>query len=145
MKKIKLTRGKFALVDDNDFDWLNQWKWHCTSYGYAVREVGGRKSRKVVWMHRLINETPDQEITDHINRDRLDNRRANLRTVTATESIINRGMNRNNTSGHKGVIFRRDTGKWQARIKVAYKDKYLGCFEKLEDAIKARQLAEGEF
>lgn len=142
MKKIKLTRGKYAIIDDEDFDFLNQFKWYCSFYGYAVRDVGGRKNKKCIFMHRIINKTKDNEITDHINRNRLDNRRCNLRTVTSRENIINRGLNKNNSSGYKGIVFRKDIKKWNARIKINYRDISLGCFINIKDAVFARKQAE---
>lgn len=143
MRKIKLTRGKFALVDDEDFEFLNECRWYCNAQGYAVRDIGGRKNRSVVWMHRVINNTPEKLRTDHINGDSLDNRKKNLRTVTASQNGHNRkSLNPNNTSGHVGVVWRKDIQKWSARIKVQYKERYLGCYSKLKDAISARKLAE---
>lgn len=94
MKKIKLTKNKYAIVDDADFKELNKFKWYCSGWGYAVRDVGGRKNREKVYMHKFLNKTPKGFITDHINRDRLDNRRINLRSVNTTQSILNRGMNK---------------------------------------------------
>ena len=136
MKKITLTRGKFAIVDDEDFDALNQWKWWFTTRGYAVRE----EKRKLVFMHRLINKTPNGFDTDHINRNKLDNRQANLRTVTRSQNFMNINPRKNNTSGVKGV--QRHAEGWMARIKLNYKTIYLGYFKRFEDAVTARKNAE---
>lgn len=141
MKKIPLTQGKFAIVDDEDFEKINQHKWHF-SHGYAIRDAGRRKNKKHIWMHRLLNNTPDNLITDHINRNKLDNRKCNLRTVDWHKNGTNRGLNKNNTSGYKGIIWRKDNKKWQSRIKFNYKQIYLGCFNNIKDAIKARRKAE---
>ena len=143
MKKIRLTQGKFALVDDDDFDWLNQWKWQFTKNGYAGTDFGGRKNKKKILMHRLINETPDSFVTDHVNRNKLDNRRNNLRTVTQRQNTLNSNLSKNNTSGHNGVDWYKN--RWVARIKFNYKNIYLGRFEKLEDAIAARKLGEQKY
>jgi hypothetical protein len=142
MRKIKLTKSKYAIVDDDYFEYLNQWKWYCNFYDYAVREIGGSKNKKRIYMHRLVNNTPENYLTDHINRNRLDNRKINLRTVNPTASILNRGINKNNTSGHKGIIWRKDTKSWSARIKTNYKEIYLGCYKDIKEAIKARKKAE---
>jgi hypothetical protein len=142
MRKIKLTRGKFAIVDDEDFEYLNQYKWYCSFYGYAVRDEGGRKNKKAIPMHRFLNGTPSGLVTDHINRNKLDNRKVNLRSVTGSQNCTNRGLNKNNVSGHKGVIWRKDIRRWSARIKTNYKEIYLGCFINIKDAIKARKKAE---
>lgn len=73
-----LGEGMFALVDDADVERVAGIRWHLSDTGYAVN----RSSGKTIRMHRLINNTPDNLVTDHINRDRLDNRRENLRSVT---------------------------------------------------------------
>lgn len=140
MKKIKLTQNRYALVDDEDFDYLNQFKWFVQSNGYAARDIGGRKDKQRVLMHRLVNQTPDNLYTDHINRDRLDNRRSNLRAVTQSINGHNCKLSKNNKSGYNGIHWYKN--RWVAGIKVAYKDIYLGRYEKLEDAIKARKKAE---
>src|SRR3990167_1658988 len=111
MKIIKLNKGKFAFVDDENLEWLNQWKWFYSKNGYAVRNVyvkgSGRKNQKTatILMHRVINNTPDGFITDHINRNRLDNRRENLRTVNESFNVINSPVRSDNSSGTKGVCW----------------------------------------
>jgi len=138
-KKIKLTQGKFALVDDADFDWLNQWKWYAQKQRntfYAVRNVRVGLKQKIVKMHRLILglDFDDGRQGDHINMDTLDNRRANLRIAIHAQNQRNRGRNANNTSGYKGVYWNKQKKKWRAYIKVNGKQKYLGYFD---DPIKA--------
>lgn len=140
MKKVKLTRGKYALVDDEDFEYLNQFKWFIQSNGYAGRDIGGRKNKTRVLMHRLVNDTPDDLVTDHINRNKLDNRRQNLRSVTQKKNSRNRGVSVNNTSGHTGVIWNK--GRWVACIKANYKKIHLGRYKTIEEAISARKEAE---
>ena len=147
MKTIPLTKGKFAIVDDEDFEYLNQWKWHLDDKGYAARNQHVRlakwtyTSRRVV-MHRLVNKTPEGFSTDHINRNKLDNRRCNLRTVTQSVNAINSGISKTNKSGTKGVYLDGWTGKWRAEIKIHGKKITLGRFSKKEDAIFARKEAE---
>ena len=145
MKKIKLNHGKFALVDDEDFDYLNQWRWRFGLNGYASRTQylgGGRKKQiqKGIYMHRLIMPSKTPLVTDHINRNKLDNQKINLRIVTECINVVNRGMQRNNTSGFKGVSWYQNT--WNAEIrfnKIKYR---LGSFKDIKDAISARLLAE---
>jgi len=129
MKKIKLTQGKYALVDDVDYEYLNQWKWHAA-----------KKSPVKVYMHRLINKTKNGQYTDHINRDTLDNRKNNLRTVTNQQNAFNCNLSKNNKSGYNGVHWHKN--RWVAKIKVNYKNIGLGRFTNKEDAINARR--EGE-
>lgn len=141
MKKIYLTRGKCAIVDDEDFDFLNQWKWSCAVDGYAFRNI--KKSdgkRTIVYMHRIINKTPEGYETDHINRNKLDNRKSNLRTVDRKGNSINHGLQINNTSGHRGIHWQANA--WVARIKVDSKEIYLGRFKNLQEAVLIRKKAE---
>lgn len=138
MNQIELTQGKFALVDDEDFDFLSQWKWRISGSGYAI---SGSKSKRV-FMHRVINNTPEGYDTDHINRDKLDNRRENLRTATKMLNGRNRGENKNNTSGHKGISWDKRVESWAVYIWKDYKKIHLGRFKILVEAIKARKKGE---
>lgn len=145
MKKIQLNHEEFALVDDDDYEFINQWKWRVDKNGYASRTQylgGGKKNQKQVgvYMHKLINKTPDGFHTDHINRNKLDNRKCNLRTTTASQNLMNTGLSKVNTSGYKGVSWYAKA--WHAEIKANSHRFYLGRFKKKEDAIKARQDAE---
>jgi hypothetical protein len=151
VKKIPLTRNQFAIVDIEDFDELNKHKWQCSFYGYAVRDINnGKRNRKegrrvCVKMHQCINKAPEGLITDHINRNKLDNRRCNLRSVSPSQNSFNSSLSKNNTSGCVGIVWRKDIKKWSARIKVNYKEIYLGCFKDKNDAIKARKQAEDKY
>ena len=104
-KSIPLTKGKFALIDDEDYDWLMQWKW-VYSNGYAFRwSKGGKKYRKGTFMHRMICNTSVGMLTDHINGNKLDNRRSNLRICTASDNQANRIKLHKTSSSFKGVSF----------------------------------------
>lgn len=139
MKRIKLTQNKYALVDSQDFEYLNQWKWcYDKSNGYAHRKNGKEK----IYMHRLINETPEGFFTDHINRNKLDNRRSNLRSVTARENSLNISFQKNNTSGYKGIYWSQNRSKWIAQIKYNYKTINLGGFLDIQSAWLARRFGE---
>jgi hypothetical protein len=133
MKEIQLTQGKVALVDDEDYEWLNQWKWYCAK-GYACR--GGKRDGKAiqVYMHREIIKTPDGMYTDHINLNRSDNRKINLRTCTLTQNICNRNLQCNNTSGYRGVAWHKANKKWVAVIAVNRNKIYLGSFFDAKEA-----------
>lgn len=141
MKRIKLTKGKFAIVDNKNFDYLNQFKWQFVG-GYAVRTIYNNGVQKPIFMHRLINKTPLGMDTDHTNRNKLDNRERNLRTVTNRINQLNRGLSKNNTSGYKGVYWRKERKKWRAQIGIDNKYIYLGHFSDLSNAILARKNAE---
>lgn len=135
MKTIGLNNGKFAMVDDEDYIFLSQWKWqakkHRNTY-YAVRTIHvKRKSVGVIWMHRVINKTPTGLVTDHIDRNGLNNQKSNLRTSSISENNRN-SMYKNGTSKYKGVGFKGN--KWRARISVNKKQIHLGVFKSQEDA-----------
>jgi hypothetical protein len=144
MKRIPLTQGKFALVDDADFEWLNQWKWR-VNHGYARRALyeNGKRAGDIS-MHRLINNTPAGLDTDHINRDKLDNRRDNLRSATRSQNNFNTPPPKNNKSGTKGVWYSKRWGLWYAQIKVKGKRYNLGSSQVKGGAVALRLNAERE-
>ena len=140
VKKIELTQGEFAIVDNEIFDELNNYKWHYAC-GYARRNKRLENGkRKIVNMHREMMNTPDGFETDHINGDRLDNRRSNLRIVTKHENQRN-AKARKGKSRFKGVSFyktkRHKTGYWIARIQVNGTAKRLGYFKNEKEAAVA--------
>lgn len=141
MKYINLTKNKVAIVDADDFKWLSQWKW-CYNGEYAVRAIERNKKHKTIMMHRVINKTPADAFTDHINRNKLDNRRNNLRTVNKSQNAINTNIRSDNSSGCKGVYWRKQRNKWRAVVWINKKFVSLGSFSKLEDAVVARKEAE---
>ena len=104
MKKIKLTQGKYALVDDADFEMVSKFKWSYDPKGYAFTNFGKRPHRRVLFLHRFIMGEPKDKECDHINNDKLDNRRENLRICTRFENSCNRKLFKNIT-GYKGVYY----------------------------------------
>jgi hypothetical protein len=135
-KEIPLTRGMVALVDDADFDWLNQWKWCATAAGYAMRRINITRSiGEYIYMHRLIAGAGEGVYTDHINHDTFDNRRCNLRIATPGESIRNTRARRNKISVFKGVSGSRN--RWEAFIQVDGVKTALGIFFTQREAAHA--------
>ena len=136
-KSIPLTKGRVAIVDDDDFAYLNQWRWKFNSR-YAVRTSGGISHWKTISMHRVIMNAPDGMEVDHINGEELDNRKENLRICTRSENVRNVGKYRNNTSGFKGVSFDAEkvTRKWRALIQVDKKLISLGRYATPEEAAR---------
>jgi len=137
MKEIQLSQGKVALVDDEDFERLSQWGWHY-HIGYAARmsprpRVKGKST--IIYMHRLIMNTPDGMQVDHINGEGLDNRRENLRNCTNTENQHNQKLSKKSTTGFKGV--RKRERRFEAQIRVDGKDLYLGMYATPEEAARA--------
>lgn len=124
-----------ALIDSEDVEKIKQYKW-CYSNGY----VGCHKLKDR--LHRFILELKDDEVVDHINGNKLDNRKCNLRICSQQQNTFNTCINSNNTSGYKGVTWDKKRNKWIAQIMVNYKHIYLGRYENIEDAIKSRKDAE---
>ena len=97
-------------------------------------------------MHRFVMDYYDKDmVVDHINRNKLDNRKANLRTSTRRENTINKSVQSNNTSNIPGVSWRKDRNKWRAYITVNGKQISLGMFKDKEEAVKARKEGEREY
>lgn len=103
------------------------------SNGYPI--VCFYKGRE--YLHRLIMTPAPGELVDHINGNKLDCRRSNLRIVTNAQNLWNRGITAHNTSGYKGVTYCSDTGRWRAEIRVNRKRIHLGRFDHPEEAAKA--------
>lgn len=138
-KEIPLTKGHFAIVDDDDYEDLARWKWSYSD-GYPVRKVQTATGAKTYCMHRQIMQPPDGYVVDHINGYRLDNRRANLRICTWAQNTINRPPNfQKQSSPYKGVYFhkKRVANPWMARIRHNDTIHHLGVFPTAEDAAKA--------
>ena len=124
MKQISLTKGQFTIVDNEDFERLNQYKWFCSNRGYVCRnkKLGyGKFNRKTEWMHRLIINTPENMYTDHINGNKLDNRKSNLRICIKSENNRNVNKRKNNTSGYKGVFFNKVWKTWFVKLTIGKK------------------------
>lgn len=133
MKQIPLSQGKFALVDDADFEWLSQWKWCYHPEGYALRSVhlgifNGKRKRITVWMHRFILNPEVKTKTDHRDGDGLNNQRYNLRRANNTESCQNRRSFRGASSKFKGVSWHKKSKKWHVYIQ-SDKRHYIGAYE----------------
>jgi len=140
MRVIHLTKGASTIVDDADYELLSRWRWKLHPQGYAARTTWNAADKKwaTVLMHRLVASTPGHLQADHINRDRLDNRRSNLRNVTPSENTWNQPLKSNNTSGVRGVCFDRTRKKWKA----TWGKRSLGRFATFEQAVAARRAME---
>jgi hypothetical protein len=143
MKKIKLTKGKYALVDNEDFQWINSHKWQYGVRGYATKNLhigmkNGKRLSKLMLMHREIIKTPTGLFTDHINGNKLDNRKENLRICSRQQNAWNIKKSSHNTSGFKGVSEdkRNLKNNWQAYITLNNKKIHLGYFSTAEEAAK---------
>ena len=140
MKQIPLTKGRFALVDNNSFNYISKFKWYFGPDGYARRSqyIGlknGNPIVKTIRMHHLIVKKPDGFVIDHIDGDRLNNTRSNLRVATRSQNNMNR-ISLNGSSKYKGVTWNKKSKKWQAQIWMNNKCKVLGQFLNEKEAAK---------
>lgn len=140
MKEIILTKGKVAIVDDDDFLNINSKSWYAYKEGntyYAARDDRSNQKRKRVLMHREILNTPYDLITDHKDRNGLNNIRSNIRICTKVENNRNTKLRNDSTSGIKGVSFKKREKKWAAQISFNKKIKWLGYFNTAKEAMSA--------
>lgn len=131
----------YAWLDGPDYEVHSQHRWCLNRGGYAVR----RKGKQVVYLHREILglEQGTSGHVDHINGDKLDNRRSNLRHDSVSRNQINRRQQSNNKSGHRGVYWSKDRDLWVAQIKPkGQPTKFLGHFHELDKAVEARKAGE---
>jgi len=143
MKEIKLTKGKVALVDDEDFEELNKVKW-CTVKGkntyYAVRGVRVAELKKNIGfkMHRVVLGLTDSKIfVDHIDGNGLNNQKSNLRPSSLSENRRNSKANKTGTSIYKGVCWNTESKKWRSKITFNGKTIFIGYFLNEEECAKA--------
>lgn len=105
MKEIRLNENKVALVDDDDFEYLNKFRWYCGAGNkYAMRKGISDDEPKIVYMHRVITQAPKGLVVDHIDMNRLNNQKCNLRVCEHRQNDCNKYLQSNNTIGYKGVI-----------------------------------------
>lgn len=141
-KLIPLTQGRFAIVDEVDFDWLNQWKWfarHHRNTFYASRNIRQNGKRRTIDMQNSIMRVPKGYVVDHNNMNGLDDRRKNLRPASNKENLRNTNGHRDRKSKYKGVHWsnynpKRRRGKWVAQICVDGKQTHIGYFDTEKEA-----------
>ena len=140
-KKILLTRGKFTIVDDEDFVWLSQWKWQAVTFHnpdqwYAMRTDYTGERKRGIYMHRALLGKRAGPQTDHLNRNGLDNRKKNLASCIHQANRFNTDRE-DLTSKFFGVYFNSLRKTWHAQIQRAGKTKHLGTFKTELDAARA--------
>ena len=152
MKLIPLTQGQFAMIDNDDFEWLDQWQWHLSrdqrGQCYARRIVHVKGKECSIYMHRLILQkhgtpVPEDMQTDHTDGNGLNNQKSNLRTCSHSTNRANSRKYRFNHKGevpsskYKGVTWHKRDRCWQVQIRANGRNEHLGLFKNEEDAGKA--------
>ena len=159
MKEIQLTQGQVALVDDEDFERVSQFKWSATfdrKYANGGRFIAKRNVLKLgIWstatLHRFIMHAQKGQIIDHIDGNPLNNQRSNLRFSTRSQNGANNAklLQKHNTSGFRGVSWHKLAKKWTVTLRVAGKTRYIGLYGDIVNAAKAYNQAaikyHGEF
>lgn len=146
-KQIPLTQGQVAIVDDEDFERVNQFKWHAnwnkstkSYYAYGKQRLGIGK-RTTMLMHRFILGANKGEKTDHWDHDTLNNTRNNLRICTQSQNNGNLRKRTGCSSKYKGVYFCKKEHAWNARIRFDGPQIHLGYFRNEENAARAYDVA----
>ena len=132
--EIHTKNNDVILIDKDDFERVKTHCWFVDSKGY----VDGPRMR----LHRFIMQPPKGKQVDHINHNKLDNRKCNLRIVTNQQNHFNRPINKNNKSGHAGVSYNKACKKWCCQITRDGKCQYSGLFDSKEEAIAKRKSLE---
>lgn len=126
-----------TIIDLEDVEKIKNYKWSRESAGYVI-------SSTHIKLHRLIMDCPEDMFVDHVNHNRLDNRKQNLRTCTKQQNNWNKSTQHNNTSGFPGINML-PGGKYRVRITMNNRRMHIGCYNTLEEAIEARKQAEVEY
>lgn len=135
MEYLKLSDGTEVMLDAEDYNFFSRWKWQLSPSGYVARSAQVCNIRKRVYLHRLIMECPSNKVVDHIDKNRLNNQKLNLRVCTTTQNIVGASGSLKSEVKYKGVSYAYFNGikvltKYRARIN----DLNLGCFDNPVDA-----------
>jgi hypothetical protein len=151
MRKLPITKGHFTIVDDDDFERVCIFRWCYYGDGYAARGYRENGKVRIVRLHHMIIGNPRPGfLVDHINGNRLDNRKSNLRFVTNQQNIFNSQKRQliisgGNSSKYKGVTWMTDSNKWRNRITLGGREFHLGVFESEQEAALAYNQAAIKF
>lgn len=142
MKKIELTQGKVAIIDDEDFERASQFKWTVLSVPnqrqwYARRMTYEKGCRKHIYLHRFILNAPENLTVDHIDGNGLNNQKHNLRLCSTSQNSQNRNTSAKSATGFRGVYRHKETGSFQAQICANGKRISLGSFKTAIEAARA--------
>jgi len=138
---LPLSQGKTAVIDFEDFEKVRGFKYHYSTRGYAARnfpvQAPGRRQTRSYLHHDIFGKVEAGLEIDHWDRNKLNNRRANLRAVTHIQNMANQGTRRNSKSGFSGVSWSSRAGKWLARVKLNGQSAHVGYFNNAEEAARA--------
>lgn len=135
--ELTLTNGGICLIDDEDYEKIKHLGWHINSMNY-VCSGGGNGTMERNYLHRFIMKPKRNEVVDHINGNKLDNRKCNLRVTSQGKNTSSRTKNnKNNTSGYRGVYWHKAGNKWMASIEFNRKQIYLGLYDTKTEAARA--------
>lgn len=138
--KLHSKQEAYTIIDDEDYDKVSKFKWYLSRYGYArtsayIGTINGKEQRIEYRLHRFLLSAPKGKEVDHVNRDKLDNRKHNLRLSTRSQNMANTGLSVDNTTGFRGVSSHKNA--WQASIRFNGKLIYLGRYTSPQKAAKA--------
>jgi hypothetical protein len=144
--EILTSKGSSILIDDEDEN-LSHMKWCVNNCGYAVRTVRIDGHQHTEILHRVVMglTKSDKRMVDHINGNRLDNRKSNLRIADHSQNACNSKLRRDNTTGKRGVHWHARSKKFIARVRLKNREIYLGCFDTLEAAAEAYEIGASQF
>lgn len=153
VKEIPLTQGKFAIVDEDDYEWLSQYKWYAykdkkSKTYYARRNIWtGKKKQTAIQMHRMVMgcSPKDGKTVDHINFDGLDNRKVNLQAVPRQINIHRRLRQKNNHTGYIGIQWKKKKKWWEAWVTLDKKKTYCGHSKDPREAAGKRDKVVAEY
>ena len=143
---VKLSNTDREMIVDEDI-WnagAKDFCWYLTRAGYAATQIPGQRSNTLFHVY-AFPDCPDGLVRDHIDGNKLNNVRENMRFITQQNNTRNRTLRSKNKSGRIGVVWSKRDNKWRAKIKTDGKEIHLGSFSKLEDAVKAREDAEEKY
>lgn len=145
MTQIPLSRGACAVLDDEDGKRLSVYHYYLNGRGYAERKIPGTQHKTAYLHHDVMGAPPKGMVVDHINRNRLDNRRCNLRFASRTQNRVNSCPQKGGTSKYKGVSYHRQSKKWRSCITVNRKMISLGLYKSETEAAEAYNKAAMEY
>lgn len=132
MKQLQLTQGKVVMLDDEDFALVSKYSWCVSRKAYNNYAVVRREGNKIIYLHRLLMNTPQDQVVDHIDGNDLNCQRSNMRNCTRAQNA----QNQKTRAGYKGVSWDSINKKYKSYIKVKGRQLFLGRFVKASDAAK---------